>query len=304
MPFKLKERIIKALTDSSVDLWFPYLTYDLAQTGWHRIKEEMDLDESDYGTARVILRDAGAARNTIYTLLFKNLEDVVRDTISVEALPESISDYYKKSGVDFYELELLLAQDSDKNEIMNCLSLSFDIIKQVPNLFTTVVNLVRCIHLIKPEFDDYDVSFSEPHIPFSIFVSVPQKSNIFYALRVAEAIIHEAMHLQLTLIEGIVPMISCDNEKFYSPWKEELRSPQGILHALYVFQVLKSFFSALLNSELFSVNENSYLKERCNLIVHQIAEVKDFSNHPYLTDLGREFTCELINTTESYKYAE
>jgi hypothetical protein len=49
------------------------------------------------------------------------------------------------------------------------------------------------------------IRYSSPAIPFSIFVSVPPADERNVVARLAEAIIHEAMHLQLTLIEAIVP---------------------------------------------------------------------------------------------------
>jgi hypothetical protein len=294
IPFNLEERVMAALTDSRLDLWFPQLTYELAQTGWRRLKADIELDKFNYGTARVILKDAGASRDVLYTLLFKNTADEVKETVLVEALPEFIKDHYKKSGVAFYNLENFLAQSSNQNEILDCLNEAFKIIRQVPDLFETVVDLVRCIHLIKPESDEYDISFSEPHIPFSIFVSIPQKNNTINALRVAEAIVHEAMHLQLTLIEALIPLVTNSDEKFYSPWRGELRNAAGILHAIYVFQVLQSFFSNLLNLGLFLSPETHYLNERSNLIAHQIAEVKIFADYPDLTHLGRDFIDRLI----------
>ena len=200
MTFNLREKVIASLESSGSELWFPHLTHDLVETGWRKLREDVEIDPIDYGTARVVLKDPDAEREILYTLFIKNAENEVKDTILVEGLPEIIAACYKKSGVDFYTFNDFFVRNFFRNEILDCLTDAFNIIRRVPSLYRTVVHLVRSIHLIKPESDEYDVSFSEPHIPFSIFISVPQSNNPINALRVAEAIVHETMHLQLTLI--------------------------------------------------------------------------------------------------------
>lgn len=54
----------------------------------------------------------------------------------------------------------------------------------------------------------YDVSHSTPVLPLSIFVSVPGADERHAELRLAESIIHEAMHLQLTFIESLSHSLS------------------------------------------------------------------------------------------------
>src|SRR5207249_726495 len=99
-------------------------------------------------------------------------------------------------------------------------------LKRVPTLLPTVLSLVRALHLVIPDDDDIDVSFSEPNLPFSVFVSVPHRGARTDALRVAEAIVHEAMHLHLTLIERVVPLVRSSGRRFFSPWRGEYRTAQ------------------------------------------------------------------------------
>src|SRR5260370_9947238 len=97
----------------------------------------------------------------------------------------------------------------------------------------------RC-HVIAAREADYDVSFSDPEIPFSIFISVPSQNDRSSVLRVAESIVHETMHLQLSLFERCCPLIdTASTWTLHSPWKHERRPAQGILHGLYVFHVLR-----------------------------------------------------------------
>lgn len=293
-PFNLREKITVELTESHSELWFPHLSHDLVQTGWQRLREEIELDEIDYGTARVILNDADAPRDLIYTLLFKDSEGEVKDTIYVEKLPQNIANHYKASSVNFYGLELITSQSVDRNEILDCLAQAFDIIRLVPSLFRTVIDLVKCIHLIRPESDDYDISFSEPHIPFSIFISVPQENNLINTLRVAEAIIHEAMHLQLTIIDYLIPLTFDSKSKYFSPWKNEYRNSQGVLHGVYVFAVISKFIEFLIGSNISGKEESNYIKDRLVTIQNEIKKVNLFYKCPDLTINGKRLVNSLL----------
>lgn len=294
MSVDLEEKVIAALIDPDSELWFPNLTDDLAQTGWRKLKDGIGLDRSNYGTARVLLKDPGAVCKATSLILFNNSEDQRCAAIFIEALPGIIARHYKNCGVNFYDPAQISPNGTVKSEILNCLCLAFDIIKQVPSLSQTVINLVRSIHLIKPESDEYDVSFSEPHIPFSIFVSIPSKNSEINALRVAEAIIHETMHLQLTLIEKVLQLISSTESLYYSPWKEEYRTPQGILHALYVFRVIQDFFISYLATPNLSNSVINHIQNRLSEIKEQIKSVGSFKECEYLTEIAAELVKRLI----------
>jgi HEXXH motif-containing protein len=162
----------------------------------------------------------------------------------------------------------------------------------------TIAALVRALHLIKLEDDTYDVSFSEPHIPFSVFVSVPRRHTTTNAIRVAEALVHEAMHLQLTLVEFIVPLVNSDGGRYLSPWRGEYRNAQGILHALYVFRVIERFLHHLLSLPINLGEITSYVCERRSEINAQIWEIQSFQYCVGLTEAGAKFVQQLINTGE------
>lgn len=112
-----------------------------------------------------------------------------------------------------------------------------DALGSVEGLLDTLGLLVRTVHLLEAPIG-YDVSHSDPELPFSICISLPQPGETDGVLRLAEAILHESMHLQLTMIELQVPLIADDLECAYSPWKHEVRPIGGLLHGLYVFAVI------------------------------------------------------------------
>lgn len=295
IPFNIEDRITGAFANPKSELWFPHLTNDLARIGWQQLYEKTAITTSNYGTARVILKDANASLNIAHTLLIPNQKGEIKDKFLVEILPIDIAKQYEEFGVNFYSSEEFSKKNLINNEVIDCVKNAFNIIRQVPNLFTTIVCLIKSIHLIKPETDDYDISFSEPHIPFSIFVSVSQRSREINALRVAEAIVHEAMHLQLTLLEQLIQIVVDSDKKYFSPWKNEHRNSQGVLHALYVFRVIKDFFYKLSCNRNLNTNLSSYTQTRSEEIENQISQIESFESCPDLTEFGRTFVKRLFD---------
>lgn len=116
-------------------------------------------------------------------------------------------------------------------------------IARVPSLHRVVLGLVRGIALIDSSGPNYDVSHSEPAWPGWIFISIPP-SGPSGAVRLAEGVVHEAMHHNLSALEERVPLVSSPN-RLYSPWKREPRPASGVLHGVYVFACLVAYFRRL-----------------------------------------------------------
>lgn len=161
-----------------------------------------------------------------------------------------------------------------------------DVVRPYHFLLSAVGELVWRCHIVESEDDDYDVSFSDPAIPFSIFISVPTRAERRSVLRIAESLIHETMHLQLTLFELCCPLIDpLSSWSMYSPWKRQARPAQGILHGLYVFHVLRWLWqqiSKTTNSEL----DREFALGRVNGINEEISLVRAFEESPALNKSG------------------
>ena len=99
--------------------------------------------------------------------------------------------------------------------------------------------MARKVHLLDSA-PGYDVSHSEPEWHHRIWVSVPDRADEVGALRFAEGVIHEAMHLELTQLELDRPMIEDGTAMMQSPWRDELRPIGGVLHGLFVFACLET----------------------------------------------------------------
>ena len=167
-------------------------------------------------------------------------------------------------------------------------------IDRVPSMGSTVRAIVGEVFLLNAP-DEFDVSHSEPRWPNWIFVSAPSELCSVSGLRLAENVVHEAMHLQLTALEGHVPLVADTASKLASPWKQEPRDLQGILHGLYVFTCISAFFDQLLDNTSMAEDAAAYIGQRRAAIREEIAAVsiKHLANG--MTDAGRQFL-EAINS--------
>jgi HEXXH motif-containing protein len=265
------------------------LTAGLADRGWEDLYHDTGLTPSEYGTERVLARDRNAPRKVVSVIpAALGCRDWAQ-AFQIELLGGETARRYEESGVRFYS-EHEINREGKTERVVEAVT----ILKSIPTLFTAVAELVRSIHLIDAADDDYDVSFSEPHVPFSIFVSVPKASNITNTLRLAEAIVHEVMHLQLTLIEKFVPLAHETQLRIFSPWRGEYRSVRGVLHALYVFRVIDRFLECLSNRKSYPDKEVKYIQGRRDEVVEQINKVSALQGHPELTLVGACFVDRLM----------
>ncbi|WP_281821379.1 HEXXH motif-containing putative peptide modification protein [Sphingobium sp. BS19] len=123
---------------------------------------------------------------------------------------------------------------------------SQQLIEQCGALADVVRGAIQEIHLLDAK-PGYDVSHSEPCWLHRVFVSVPDRHDEIGALRFAEGVIHEAMHLELTLLENDRPLVQSPADTMLSPWREEARPIGGVLHGLFVFSCLHTAFRMLVS---------------------------------------------------------
>lgn len=285
----LAERLRRALADADSPPWLPELTEDLVSSGWRALYRKCGLSPGSYSTERVIAGNINAPLNSVAFLVTHSSNGDANESIQINLLDKSYAKPYEDSGVRFYT-----EGEIRSGSVVSCVKDALEVLARVPTLAATVVSLVRSLHLIKPEHDDYDVSFSEPDVPFSIFVSVPQGNSPTNTLRVAEAIVHEAMHLQLTLIERIVPLVSSTGGEYFSPWRGGFRNAQGVLHGLYVFSVIDRFLNALRALPLKGTASVGYIGGRRSEIHTQIRLINSFQEAEDLTEVGRMFIRRLV----------
>lgn len=287
----LVERIKASIENSDSDLWFPELTADLADRAWEGLRRDIGVTPGIYGTERVLSQSISAPRDIVGSLVMCTPSHAA-PTTSIETLSRECVVEYQRKGVSFYSSAEI------HPTVLARVEEALAIINQVPSLMRTVAVLVRSLHLIRPEDEDHDVSFSEPNVPFSIFVSVPSRRMPDDRWRIAEAIVHEAMHLQLTLIEQVIPLVKATQAKLFSPWRATYRPVQGVLHGVYVFRVIDSFLAKLSSLGISS----RYVEGRRGAINNQILDARSLQDSPDLTLVGHHLTQRLIDSLNSRVY--
>lgn len=287
----LLSRLRDSIDNFDGPLWFPHLSNELASHGWHAINEHCGLNKSSYSTSRVLYGNHHAPCVIVAALSpLRGEANNCLSSIRIELLEDDVASRFKDEGVSFYSAEEIAG-----HTVFNCLLEAMEILEVVPSILATVASFVRNLHILKPTDDDHDISFTEPAIPFSAFISVPLTSQSNSALRVAEAMLHEAMHLQLTLLERLVPFCSQDGNGFYySPWRNQFRSANGIVHALYVFRVIDQFFELLRPCSTTVEISGEYVTQRRKQIAKQIKSFTEFHHNPELTPEGAKFVQRLV----------
>jgi uncharacterized protein len=89
---------------------------------------------------------------------------------------------------------------------------------------------------------DKVVSFSDDSAPGALYCSVRRSDGLISALDLADSLIHEHRHQKLYLLNRFAPLVLRDRPLVASPWREDMRPPSGLLHAVFVFTELIAFW--------------------------------------------------------------
>ncbi|MFI1097350.1 aKG-HExxH-type peptide beta-hydroxylase [Streptomyces sp. NPDC020917] len=235
-------------------LWLPGLTVELIAEFISRNRVEPSLVET-YGTSRWL---AGNAKPPAPD----------GGNIRLGAHVAKIEYLSSETAMEFEGLRFPSSRDPQTPERIQAAA---DVLTCIPSMAESIGSVVKAIHPIR-SMRDHDVSHSTPGLPFSIFVSIPEKDERDALLRVAESIIHESMHLQLTLVDSIEPLAMDDRSTGYSPWKNEDRPVTGLLHGLYVFAVIHQALGILINVRR---EWRPYCRKRSSEIKREIATLPE-----------------------------
>lgn len=266
----IENQIKSHIEDITQPLWIPRLTLLLVDNQWEQFKK-VGVSKSNYSSDK-ILSGTDHSKTPFNYLSFSNID--------ISEIPKVLED--RSSNSPGY-----IDSEFTNSSAPECVQEALSNLLQIPSISNTVNLLVANMHLLKPHDNGYDVSYSLPELPFSIFVSVPTQRVNFDALRVAESILHEAMHLQLSLIDKVVPLLENTYDKeYFSPWRNEFRHPIGVLHGLYVFRVIQLYLRKL----TLTGSANLYRIERIADIEKQISQVIEFKDFEGLTATGHVLT--------------
>ena len=162
------------------------------------------------------------------------------------------------------------------------------LLAKVPSLETAVEAALGEVVLLRAR-PAFDISHSEPRWPETIFVSVPGMPGSVSALRAVENVIHEAMHLQLTIMERADLLVADETTQMVSPWRQEPRQIQGVLHGVYVFRCIAEFFATPTLVRGIDAAGARHVARRRDEIANELSQV-DFDRLAVgLTPRGRAF---------------
>lgn len=276
---------IEAFIENPTPLWETELTAQLVKAEWERLNKQ-SIKEGDYSTAQGYFNDG-----TIPTSSKIEVYGVhPSDSISIElAQPELLGDFYSDTG-----LKLLSKSQIDEVRGIEKIKVALQVLGSVAGVMECISQVVKCICLLKQDDPEYDTSHSDPNIPFSIFVSVCEDTSVISNIRVAESILHEAMHLKLTMIEHHIDLIvPASEELYYSPWRGEPRPVRGVLHGLLVFKSIYDFSTVLRSSSKIESLIN-YLNNRLDDFNQEIKFLNEFYSTSGLTPMGAILTKNLL----------
>ena len=264
--------------------WASDLVRELAADGWARLASQ-GISPAGYGTRRALEGSPKADRWSIAsapTLVpGARLEPTLIETFG-SRLPER----YREIG--------LTEAPVDAARIGHALEDAFRHLRLVPEAASVVSTLVSSIHIAAVDGPDYDMSYSDPDVPFSVFISIHPAAVANDGIRLAEGLLHEAMHLQLSLAERVVPLVSGEDEQMRSPWQGRPRPAQGLLHGLHVFRGIQAFFDAALTTGLLCTADRTHASGRVAAIEDEIATLTGLEENADLTVAGRRHAAALL----------
>jgi HEXXH motif-containing protein len=249
----LAEQIRRALRGDE-PLWWPGLAAGLREdlgrelhaAGWSL---------ETYGTHRWMASDPRAKLDTVGVVAAGSSSFVV------EVLPQAAREVLA-------DLPLAERVEPDAAERLQA---AVDVVAKIHSLDEAIGSVVQSCHVLTAD-SGYDMSHSTPELPLSIFVSIPAANERHAVLRLAESLIHEAMHLQLTLIESSVPLVRSTSATAFSPWKGGDRPVQGLMHGLYVFAVIHDALGVLMRA---APGTRDYAEARRRDISAEVATMGD-----------------------------
>ena len=264
-------------------IWDFKSTRSLVSLKWLALKSVLSLTPSTYNTAGVLHKTENSLINRIEIIKTDN-----RPPIFIEDKSELLSQFYSQN-----DLNVLSREDFLKEETVSKVKLALNLFKHVPSLHESIFELVRSIQIVRQPDADVDISHSDPQIPFSIFISICRDKSEISNLRVAESILHEAMHLKLTLLESVFPIVEENNsETYYSPWRNKQRPLRGVFHGIFVFRAIYDFFTLLQEGD--HIVSIKYIEKRKREISEEFHHLKDFHLCNGLTTEGVNLITSLL----------
>jgi HEXXH motif-containing protein len=250
--------------------WTPGLASDLAHAFW--CNRPRRLTPVSYGTVRWRCGSCLAPREIV-----AKLDRPGRRSWNVESLTGA-------EAARLAAIGLAARQDPPSASEVALFRCARDLAEHGSGLADALDALVHAVHLLKRQGQGYDTSHSDPQLPCSVFVSVPLGER-YPAIRLAESLVHEAMHLQLTMLERYERLVRDVGAKAWSPWQQTKRPALGLLHGLFVFRTIDVWLDQVQHSA-HEDEARRYAERRRREIDREIATVTNLPASASLTPFG------------------
>ena len=269
--------------------WTAALPATLRQIGVADLLTPRGLDFESYGTARMMVQSAKQARHIIGSV--DPPDGAKGGPVLLECLsPRVVAER------DALGLSLADVDDSTVSANTGVLRQAWQVVHTVwPGLSSSIGYLVRCVHLLKAQSPELDCSYSSPDLPFSVFLSVPDRETRASIERVTEALVHETMHLQLSLVERRIPLVELARAEAvaFSPWRGRERNVRGVLHALYVFVVVRTLWQRAARKTPCGL-DREFAEARVRAIREEVVRTRHLVASPGLSQEGRQLVRQLL----------
>lgn len=140
---------------------------------------------------------------------------------------------------------------------------------------------------------DKTVSFSDDSVPGALYVAPVTGQGHLDVTDLADSIIHEHRHQKLYLLSRTVDLVAADRPLVRSPWREELRPPSGVLHAVFVFAELKAFWDWVVKTGPLQVRIHA--SQEVSTITSRLQEGAAILGDTALTPAGRRMVAVLAS---------
>ena len=253
-----------------------------------RLREQVFSDACawrSYSTSRFL---DGSNSDILHTIEFS--APAVDSAMNVEWLPPALCARWGSVGLQF-------ASEADLSgmDFRETLVRALNLIGMDHPLEGTVAGLCRSLHVLIAAGRDFDVSYSDPSLPLSVFVSCPSREERNRVERLAENVVHEALHLQLSLVERVQPLVidGPDDEPVFSPWKDGWRTVRGLVHAVYVFGNLRCFWKGVASNRPESA---PFAQARIRTIDTEMAGAAHLVRNRSLTAAGLRLATSILSS--------
>lgn len=177
--------------------------------------------------------------------------------------------------------------------IIERLQNAFAFLESVAAAAQSVAALVRVLHPLSVASADSSFSYSDPMIPFSVFIGVPATPTNNVAHCIAEQVLRQAMYIQLSLIDKTVPLLSPLRAQLEPSSRRTGTYTDDVLHRLYSLRAVQHFMAICVGGTL-TPEEREYCETRVDSIDNEIAEIGDVLACPGLTDEGAVLASSLL----------